>query len=562
MSDAFLKLTDGTTTINLLDGAFRLKNWSPSWPASKGGGVFSDSPISEGRRLSYYVSDSPIEAFTLVQTASDADEMASWSIILTKMVMSAKNYWKSGAGSPVYLIAKAPCEDNPRYALVIDASISGLNTHYGQPFVQPGSGSVQDDIILTITREPWQESAPGQDVCVPVVLRADAPDVGDKTLAQKIIDSGAFVLYKLDETSGAVAANSTQYPANLDAGYQNVTLNNKKFITGDGAPYFNPASSARVEFYSSAFDDAFNRDAGTIMVWGWFDASTDWTDATKNTIFRIANLDNDEITIYVLNSFLTVDFIGDSAAVSRTLFSAPAISPHELPVEKWWNVCVTWDVEEDDLRIYFQGHKCVDSTSLPSWSGCVIDPNKCYIGATTSTTNEFDGHLSHFAMWTRALTMNEVRDLVVMPLDEQIEPENLCESSFLANKHVHVQLSHIYVDDGGVFGSNLVESSSFPLFPASPAVNDAVYFGVEDATNNGLPAAPFTSLVFDLIGSRGDAGDYQTQWEYWDGAAWHASRYHQQYAAHPRQRTRWSPQRCVASRKERPRRRSASQTTE
>lgn len=86
---------------------------------------------------------------------------------------------------------------------------------------------------------------------------------------------------------------------------------------------------------------------------------------------------------------------------------------------------------------------------------------------------------------------------------------------YVANKHNVAQLTHIFVDDGGVFGGNLIGAAlPFNLLPAVPANNDAVYFGIDTTVGD---SGPFCSLVFD-IGTV--AVTAQTQWESWNGAAW------------------------------------------
>ncbi len=67
-------------------------------------------------------------------------------------------------------------------------------------------------------------------------------------------------------------------------------------------------------------------------------------------------------------------------------------------------------------------------------------------------------------------------------------------------------LNNIFVDNGGVFGSNLVASTDYDLLPATPAVGDAVYFG---DTN------PFFTLIFDLSTL---ASGVTGQWEFFNGA--------------------------------------------
>lgn len=51
MTDAILNITDGTTTISLIDesSGFHLVNWIPAITDYKGGGVFQDPPLADWR---------------------------------------------------------------------------------------------------------------------------------------------------------------------------------------------------------------------------------------------------------------------------------------------------------------------------------------------------------------------------------------------------------------------------------------------------------------------------------------------------------------------------------
>jgi len=75
-------------------------------------------------------------------------------------------------------------------------------------------------------------------------------------------------------------------------------------------------------------------------------------------------------------------------------------------------------------------------------------------------------------------------------------------------------LTHIFVDDGGVFGANLIGAGlPFAFLPAVPAVNDAVYFGVATAA---LDSGPFCSLVLDILAAQAQVTTIT--WQYWNGA--------------------------------------------
>lgn len=89
--------------------------------------------------------------------------------------------------------------------------------------------------------------------------------------------------------------------------------------------------------------------------------------------------------------------------------------------------------------------------------------------------------------------------------DAGVRDPTTAEDVYIGNKQCDKNLSDIYVDDGGVFGANLLDAAlPQSLLPAVPAVNDAIYFG--SAANR-----PFSSLVFDI----GTAmSDVTLTWEY------------------------------------------------
>jgi hypothetical protein len=88
---------------------------------------------------------------------------------------------------------------------------------------------------------------------------------------------------------------------------------------------------------------------------------------------------------------------------------------------------------------------------------------------------------------------------------------------YVANKNNEANLTHIKIDDGGVF-TDIFPISSFPqnLYPAVPALNDAIYFGIDNLANE---SGPFASLVFDIATAAIATTAYAITWEYSDGGA-------------------------------------------
>jgi hypothetical protein len=83
----------------------------------------------------------------------------------------------------------------------------------------------------------------------------------------------------------------------------------------------------------------------------------------------------------------------------------------------------------------------------------------------------------------------------------------------VANKRVIANLTDIYIEDGAVFGANLMDAAlPFNLYPAVPATNDRIYFGIDTALDD---SGPFCSLVFDIGTIQ---NDLTIAWQYWNGA--------------------------------------------
>lgn len=87
---------------------------------------------------------------------------------------------------------------------------------------------------------------------------------------------------------------------------------------------------------------------------------------------------------------------------------------------------------------------------------------------------------------------------------------------FLANHQKTANFTDVLIDDGGVFTS-IFPIASFPqvLLPAVPAVNDALYFGIDTSLTD---TGPFASIIVDIATPASATTSYTIVWEYWNGA--------------------------------------------
>jgi hypothetical protein len=148
--------------IDLLNGVLRVadengdSSWSPKPPSLKGGGVWIDSPLANGRQLL----NAPLENVTetiVLTVATDEDEARNRAIQqLQSFALAAQNFFTSGGYvQPVYIRLKPHGIKFRQYALIynleIDVDMDVLK--------KDEAGT----ITLTIEREPlWRALAPGE----------------------------------------------------------------------------------------------------------------------------------------------------------------------------------------------------------------------------------------------------------------------------------------------------------------------------------------------------------------------------------------------------------------
>lgn len=87
---------------------------------------------------------------------------------------------------------------------------------------------------------------------------------------------------------------------------------------------------------------------------------------------------------------------------------------------------------------------------------------------------------------------------------------------FLANHHKTANLTDVFIDDGGAFTS-IFPIVTFPqvLLPVAPAVDDALYLGIDTSLGD---TGPFASVIFDIATVASATTSYTIVWEYWNGA--------------------------------------------
>lgn len=148
----------GIQTLNLLDSkGFTIaeNGWIPKFAAAKSGGIYADSPVSDGRSLVASAVGNVVETMKLTASASSWDARYWLQSQLVKFRQYALDFHTTSSQiDPVYLCWWANGAPGPQYALIHGLEIA----QNSDPFANVNV----NELTITIEREPfWRAIPPG-----------------------------------------------------------------------------------------------------------------------------------------------------------------------------------------------------------------------------------------------------------------------------------------------------------------------------------------------------------------------------------------------------------------
>lgn len=167
MGWAELKLTDGTPegTIDLLSIApaegFFLIDWTPTTATAKGDGVWQESPFVDGRRLAIKQYTNILDAFTVGIHAGSVDALIRFTQDMRRLLRKASEYWTTNWQSePVWIEARADCETEKRYSIIMDGRLGEDDNPYADPMIGAGGQFAIQDVTLVLEHDYWTGQEP------------------------------------------------------------------------------------------------------------------------------------------------------------------------------------------------------------------------------------------------------------------------------------------------------------------------------------------------------------------------------------------------------------------
>jgi hypothetical protein len=227
MGIARLVLTNGTIRINLIQQAgmlsgFHLEDWQPAIAGMKGGGVWRDSIMGDGRALVERRWENVFETFSL-GIAGDQTTIIDAQNSLRALLEDARNYWLplSAVTTPVWIEAQSDCEDYARYAYIYDWDTPNDNNPYGTAF--GGAAPSVSGFLLTIERGHWMGVDPSAaNQCLTLDGSYSYPTFGGELLSNASFETagggGADVFANWTESAGDGAIARATGAGNFLAG--------------------------------------------------------------------------------------------------------------------------------------------------------------------------------------------------------------------------------------------------------------------------------------------------------------------------------------------------------
>jgi hypothetical protein len=482
--NSYFIITDGTTSIDLLDAkSWTVKSWHPEMAQPKGGGIFRSSPLVDGRRLSMRKFDNAIESVTLVVSSTSENRLIYELQELSRLLQKATEYWTSSwQNEPVWIEAQGPCEEERRYAIIMDYRMSGFNNPYAQPFFSAFSASAMDNIILSLERGHWQDVAPGSDgICAKVSSQYELPNA---------VVGGSF--YGIDQYDDTVYSVSSP---TLYSTYTTLIVGNAPFVIPD-MPY--GVSNIGLRF------DSVTVPVGATIMRATLSMKANGTEGT------------DPLQTYVVGQSPSG---GDPADFNETRASFLARWDYFTSQIALWFIppIVTGTTYSTDVTNIVQ--EIIDNANWASGDPLVLFVN--YAG--TNPTDE----VRYFYDYDNPHANGPALYIEYTAGSETVGVDPTCANSvYIGNKHNTGAITHAYYYDysagglaydvpAGYTGGQLIGAATpFNLLPAVPGVGDRIYFGSCDTLSS---YGPFFNIVFD-IGTA--AVDISGVWKYYNGVGW------------------------------------------
>lgn len=498
MANPILEISDGVTSVNLIESksGFGVANWIPAISDLKGGGVWQDSPMADGRRLVIQHFGNVVETLDLTLNAGAQDDVIEKTQKLRRLLQQAREYWTSDRNDirPVYIKARAPYETNTRYALIYDWRTPNDANPFTLPFFNCGESTIAN-LTLAVERGHWQADAPLSSTCVQINNIQDYEESGAATALTSSVDFYPEITRDYCSEDSSPSSDTHQYY------WEQLRY---------GCDYSDP-------LWNSIYEMAIRFRNVNIPAHARIDVAYITLTAVNNN--AVASYDSDIYAEKLLNpNGFYMGQNGDPLYIELCLLPRFYGGAYYAPTPLTSNFA-NWDLPATTAGNPYNTPSLVsiiqELVDSSFWNTSdIVFWFKDDGGSPCTATFEY---LKYF--YSTGANKPVLHIEYTLLDDATYGHEDTCNagSVFVANNHHRANLTHMYRYDASLtsYSGNLMagaEALPFDILPATPAVSDIVYFGIDTTLEN---SGPFSNIVFDLAEI---ADDTTGKWQYYNGA--------------------------------------------
>jgi len=487
-----LRITDGSTDtsglpreVDLLStrNGFCLTNWDVGISEPKGGGVWSDMALADGRQLQLAKASNTVHTMTLEVTGFDTDHLAQQTQTLRQLLTQARQYWMTRwATAPVYIERQAVNESEPSYIEIKNwTTPTGAGVNESTLWTKIAQAGISDFDLVLECGPYWRDVPPGDANCL---------EIGAMQAASQVYP----ILF--DGTTNYMSLSS---PADLDD-LPTADFTLEAWINPDGYGENNAGRIFDKQQWSLRMSNTTGLQAAAN-----FDVSNAVTNSTLSDISlnewshvaAVFDVTASEFTLYVngvdvsdLQQAGTNNYTSDAAVDAQ-------VGATGLAANNAFDGEIGWMRISDNER-YTGAFTPPARCPLPG-----DDANTVWLGICEGTgiviydhsTNGNNGLLPLGASWGTGCTEYYGN---YDPTSATREETCAADTVYIANKHSRAQLTDLYYWDvaPGAWSANLLtQSLSYSLLPTTPSGGDIIYAGINATIVDG---GPFCSIVWDL----------------------------------------------------------------
>lgn len=237
---------------------------------------------------------------------------------------------------------------------------------------------------------------------------AAAARQGGASYAAKVLSYSPLAYWKLDETSGSVAADSSG--GGYDAAYSGVTLNGETGPDGGAAPSFDGANDY-VNTYSAGLAAAWSAamlSAGTVLAWFKVSAAGDWTDGVSRRVLQVRSAGGSQMRFNKQSTSNTLRFLVETTSGTQT-YDKSSYAP-----TAWVCAALNWSAAANQARYFLDGVLAGTDGSIGAWATGLNTTLNTIGAAGTAGSEPWKGAIAHVAFFPGALSDAAIADLAVV----------------------------------------------------------------------------------------------------------------------------------------------------